>query len=120
MQTVLGNPLAEPYTLGVASGAALGAAIFTSLGWQLDLAGMNIGGMLGAVLVGARLGGPWGALFGVPVAAVMSAMLSFYQLSVAEREQRLKEVVGTNDGLPSTMPSDSSVAPETEPSTGMP
>ena len=82
--------------------------------------GLNPILVLGAVLVGARLGGPWGALFGVPVAAVMSAMLSFYQLSVAEREQRLKEVVGTNDGLPSTMPSDSSVAPETEPSTGMP
>jgi iron complex transport system permease protein len=51
MQTVLGNPLAEPYTLGVASGAALGAAIFSSLGWQLNLAGVNAGGMVGAVLV---------------------------------------------------------------------
>lgn len=51
MQTVLGNPLAEPYTLGVASGAALFAAIFSSLGWHLNLAGINAGGMVGAILV---------------------------------------------------------------------
>ncbi|MBS1959220.1 MAG: iron ABC transporter permease [Bdellovibrionales bacterium] len=51
MQTVLGNPLAEPYTLGVASGAALGAAVFSSLGLHFSLAGINAGGMIGSVAV---------------------------------------------------------------------
>lgn len=52
LQTVLGNPLAEPYTLGVASGAALGAAIGSSLsGFLGPLAGVQLGGAIGAALV---------------------------------------------------------------------
>ena len=51
MQTVLNNPLAEPYTLGVASGAALGAAYFSSLGFSLGFFGLNIGAVFGALLV---------------------------------------------------------------------
>src|SRR5690554_3867268 len=35
MQTVLNNPLASPFTLGVSSAAALGAALSLALGWQL-------------------------------------------------------------------------------------
>lgn len=49
--------------------------------------------VLAAVLIGARLGGPWGALFGIPVAAVIATTFSFYQLTVAERERRLGEVI---------------------------
>ncbi len=33
MQTILNNPLAEPFTLGVSSSAALGAALAIVLGW---------------------------------------------------------------------------------------
>ncbi|NDG85672.1 MAG: iron ABC transporter permease [Proteobacteria bacterium] len=51
LQTVLSNPLAEPYTLGIASGAALGAAIETSLSWKPGLWGLNPGAILGAALV---------------------------------------------------------------------
>lgn len=51
MQTVLGNPLAEPYTLGIASGAALGAAIATSLGLKLSFFGLNVGAVLGALAI---------------------------------------------------------------------
>jgi iron complex transport system permease protein len=51
MQTVLYNPLAEPYTLGVASGAALGAAVFNSLGITWGFFGLNVGAVLGAVLI---------------------------------------------------------------------
>ena len=51
MQTVLYNPLAEPYTLGVASGGALGAAMFNSLGISWGFFGLNIGAVLGAVLI---------------------------------------------------------------------
>ncbi len=50
--------------------------------------------VLAAVLVGARLAGPWGAVFGVPVAAVIVAMVSFYQLTHAERKERVLEVTG--------------------------
>lgn len=56
--------------------------------------------VLAAVLVGARVLGPWGALFGVPVAAVIAAMVSFYQLTVAERRERVLEVVGSSDTAP--------------------
>jgi predicted PurR-regulated permease PerM len=51
--------------------------------------------VLAAVLVGARIAGPWGAVFGVPVAAVIVAMLSFLQLTQSERRERLLEMTGT-------------------------
>jgi len=51
MQTVLGNPLADPYTLGIASGAALGAAMASTLGFHLSFFGLNVGAVLGAILV---------------------------------------------------------------------
>jgi predicted PurR-regulated permease PerM len=43
-----------------------------------------------AVLVGAKFAGLWGALFGVPVAGVLVAMISFYRLTLEERRQRLR------------------------------
>lgn len=39
MQTILGNPLAEPFTLGVSSSAALGAALAMVLDWGVPGAG---------------------------------------------------------------------------------
>ncbi len=53
--------------------------------------------VLGAVLIGARLAGPWGALFGVPVAAVIVTMVSFYRLTIAERLERVLEVTGPQE-----------------------
>lgn len=53
--------------------------------------------VLASVLIGVRLAGPWGALFGVPVAAVIAAMVSFYQLTHAERRER---VLGVANGQP--------------------
>lgn len=50
-----------------------------------------------AVLIGARLAGPWGALFGVPVAAVIVTMVSFYKLNIAERRERVLEVTGSQE-----------------------
>ena len=38
------------------------------------------------VLAGARLAGVWGALFGVPIVAVISAMATFYRANVATRK----------------------------------
>jgi predicted PurR-regulated permease PerM len=48
--------------------------------------------VLAAVLLGARIAGPWGALFGVPVAAVIAAMVAFYQLTSSQRRQRVLQV----------------------------
>jgi len=53
--------------------------------------------VLGAVLIGARLAGPWGAIFGVPVAAVIVAMVSFYKLNIGERRERVLEVTGSQE-----------------------
>ncbi|MDQ3809353.1 MAG: AI-2E family transporter, partial [Chloroflexota bacterium] len=44
-----------------------------------------------AVLTGARLAGIWGAIFGVPIVAVVTAMISFYRAGHEERVERLKE-----------------------------
>jgi hypothetical protein len=42
-----------------------------------------------AVLGGAKLAGVWGAVFGVPIVAVATAMVSFYRATVEERHARL-------------------------------
>lgn len=42
-----------------------------------------------AVLAGAKLAGIWGAIFGVPVLAVMATMVSFYRLAVYDRQAYL-------------------------------
>jgi predicted PurR-regulated permease PerM len=48
--------------------------------------------VVAAVLVGAKLAGVWGALFGVPIAGVAVAMVAFYRLTVDERRQRAANV----------------------------
>ena len=53
--------------------------------------------VLGAFLIGARLAGPWGAIFAVPVAAVIGAMVSFYKLNMTERRELVLEVTGAQD-----------------------
>ena len=44
-----------------------------------------------AVLTGARVAGIWGAIFGVPIVAVVMTMISFYRASQEERAARLLE-----------------------------
>jgi predicted PurR-regulated permease PerM len=44
-----------------------------------------------AVLTGARVAGVWGAVFGVPIVAVLSTMISFYRANQEERVARLQE-----------------------------
>ena len=48
-QAMFHNPLATPFTLGVASGASLGAAIYVYLGFSFTLLGLD-GGVLAAFL----------------------------------------------------------------------
>jgi predicted PurR-regulated permease PerM len=44
-----------------------------------------------AVLTGARVAGVWGAIFGVPIVAVLTTMISFYRANNEERVARLQE-----------------------------
>jgi iron complex transport system permease protein len=48
MQTVLNNPLASPFTLGLASSASVGASLVVLSGWSLTLWGENLSLILGA------------------------------------------------------------------------
>jgi predicted PurR-regulated permease PerM len=50
-----------------------------------------------AVLAGARIAGVWGAIFGVPIVAVLATMISFYRASHEERAARLLEHLPAED-----------------------
>lgn len=94
LQGLLRNPLAEPYTIGVASGAAVGAAlvIIFAGGGFLGAVGLPIAAFLGALLTGilvyrlAVINGHLAVetliLAGVVMSSFMSAILS-YLLTVA-------------------------------------
>lgn len=49
-QALLRNPLAEPYLLGVSSGAALGAVAVLSLGWAVGPMGVALAALAGALV----------------------------------------------------------------------
>jgi len=56
LQTLFRNPLAEPYTLGIASGAALGAVLALqaeTLGWPLGFPAVALAAFVGALVVAA-------------------------------------------------------------------
>lgn len=89
MQTVLGNPLASPLTLGISASATLGAALVTVLDWHLPLLNGNYALTLGAfttaalcsllVLGLARVfGGSSGAvvLLGIALSFAINALVS--------------------------------------------
>lgn len=94
LQGLLRNPLAEPYTIGVASGAAVGAAlvIIFAGGGALGAVSLPFAAFLGALLTGVlvyRLAAVNGhlavetlILAGVVMSSFMSAILS-YLLTVA-------------------------------------
>jgi cobalamin transport system permease protein len=88
-QGLLRNPLADPYVLGTASGAALGAAVAVLLPVQLVLVefgflhGLAFAGALASAWVVFRLGGTSGAggltrllLTGYAVGSVLAALLT--------------------------------------------
>lgn len=89
-QGLLRNPLADPYTLGVSSGATVGAAMVMVLGWRVQVAGSMpvplaamAGGLLTLWLVyrlaesGGRVQAETLILAGVVASAFMSAIFSF-------------------------------------------
>jgi len=93
MQGVFRNPLADPYLLGVANGAAAGVAATLALGvsarWAMPAAAF-LGG-LGAVFLVWRLGRHGRELglilAGIALAAIFSAFTSFLLLGLAGKRR---------------------------------
>ena len=97
MQSVLRNPLADPHIMGVSSGAALGAALATMLGWRTHsmlpevLQGFTIAGaaFIGAVLTSLIILGVSKKfktasallIFGVMLGYMVNAIVSILQFS---------------------------------------
>ena len=93
MQALLGNPLATPFTLGVSTGAALGAVLAITFGGSLPvgtLASVPVASLAGAVIASAivyvlatRPGRPISTmvllLAGVTLNAFFSALILFVQ-----------------------------------------
>ena len=52
--------------------------------------------VLVALLAGAKIAGLWGAIFAVPVAGTLVAMISFYRLTVEERVEQSSMLATTN------------------------
>jgi iron complex transport system permease protein len=93
MQVLLGNPLADPYVLGVSGGAAVGAllALFLGLAGLPVTAAAFAGALLSILLVFAlaRRGGPPRLLLtGVVLAAGWGAAVSFLLSIAPERGLR--------------------------------
>jgi len=100
-QGLFRNPLADPYLIGVASGAGLGAVFVMALQWPEDLLGYSlipIGAFIGATLtvllvysmarVGQSVPLTTLILAGVAVGAFASALTSFLMLRSEEEIHR--------------------------------
>ena len=98
-QTLFRNPLATPYTLGVASGGSLGAVVAIKIGLQVSLfgvSGISLAAFAGALLViglvflftrGARRFTTTELLLaGVTMGLFCSAMMMFIQYLSTERQ----------------------------------
>jgi iron complex transport system permease protein len=112
-QGLLRNPLATPFTLGVSSGAALGAMLAITFGWTLGGIGLpsipiaSFAGSLGAVaivyaLARAKHGGLSTntlLLAGVTMNAFFSALILFvqYLADFAETYRMLRWLIGDLD-----------------------
>ncbi|ADI05623.1 ABC transporter iron(III)/siderophore permease protein [Streptomyces bingchenggensis BCW-1] len=99
LQAVVANPLADPYVLGVSSGASLGAVLaFTLAGGALGGLGVSSAAFLGAVAAMAlvfvlgrragRLAPTRLVLAGVAVGYVLLAATSYLQLRATPAELR--------------------------------
>ncbi|NGM89021.1 iron ABC transporter permease [Parapusillimonas sp. SGNA-6] len=93
MQTVLNNPLASPFTLGVSSAAALGAALTLILGWRVAgipadyvlafnafALAVACAVMLDAVARRSHIGAAAIVLFGIALVFTFNALLALIQL----------------------------------------
>jgi iron complex transport system permease protein len=99
LQTLVRNPLADPYVFGVSAGASLGAVIALTAGSgamaAIGIAGSAFAGSLVSMLVvfamaqrGGRLLGSSLVLAGVAIAYLGNALTSYIQLQVDPSELR--------------------------------
>ncbi|MEE8367700.1 MAG: iron ABC transporter permease [Thermoanaerobaculia bacterium] len=111
LQTLFRNPLAEPYTLGVASGAALGAVLALLLGGSgvgTSFPTVGLSSLLGALAVAAilvalsssRFGGDSSTLLlaGIAISLSCSALILFVQF-LADFTQTFRMVRWMMGGL---------------------
>jgi iron complex transport system permease protein len=96
MQSLLRNPLADPFVLGISSGASTGAVLVLVLGLGAGSVGLSAGAFAGAVLAfgmvlllaaGAGGGTDRIVLAGVAGTQLFSALTSFIVTSSADAEQ---------------------------------
>ncbi|NOX57992.1 MAG: iron ABC transporter permease, partial [Planctomycetes bacterium] len=111
-QTLFRNPLATPYTVGIASGASLGALICYKLHWVTTIVGISsvsIGAFGGAICVllvvlmlarsAARITGNTLLLAGVAIGFFCSGMMMFITslADISETHQTVRWLMGTLD-----------------------
>ncbi|MGB3370189.1 MAG: iron chelate uptake ABC transporter family permease subunit [Rhodococcus sp. (in: high G+C Gram-positive bacteria)] len=96
MQSLLRNPLADPFVLGISSGASTGAVLVAVLGIGSGVLSLSTGAFVGAVLsfvlvmllaTGAGGGTDRVVLAGVAGTQLFSALTSFIVISSADAEQ---------------------------------
>lgn len=111
LQTLFRNPLAEPYTLGIASGAALGAVLalqVETLGWPLGFPAVALAAFVGAlgvaaIILGLAMSGyarevSTLLLAGIAISLSCSAMVLFVQY-MADLTQTFRMVRWMMGGL---------------------
>ncbi|MFI2222970.1 MULTISPECIES: FecCD family ABC transporter permease [Streptomyces] len=110
LQALIRNPLAEPYLLGVSSGASLGAVVVivfgVSLFGALSLSLAAFAGALGALLLvyatartGGRITSSRLVLSGVAIAAVLTAVLDVVLLTTDRGNEARTVLAWTLGGL---------------------
>jgi iron complex transport system permease protein len=110
LQALVRNPLAEPYLLGVSSGASLGAVSVLVLGFTLfgaaSLPVAAFGGALGALLLvyatartGGRITSSRLVLSGVAIAAMLTAVLDLLLLTTDRGNETRAVLAWTLGGL---------------------
>lgn len=96
MQSLLRNPLADPFVLGISSGASTGAVLIVVLGLGAGAVSLSAGAFAGAVIsfalvmllaTGAGGGTSRVVLAGVAGTQLFSALTSFIVISSADAEQ---------------------------------
>ncbi len=100
-QGLFRNPLADPYLIGVASGAGLGAVVAMSIRWPADLAGLYLipaAAFMGAVVtvmivyslarIGKSLPTTTLILAGVAISSFATSLTSFLMLRSTEELRR--------------------------------
>jgi ABC-type Fe3+-siderophore transport system, permease component len=100
-QGLFRNPMADPYTIGASSGAALGATVAVILGLSLSFFGIRMlpifafAGCLGAVLlvysisrVGTKTPVQTLLLSGIAVSIFLSAFVSYFQMVYPEQTRQ--------------------------------